>query len=123
MAGILDRAKEHYQHLDRRRIEVPEWGEAGHPAVVTWTALTVAERRKIYRADGAGKAPDGATIMVRAVIEKACDAGGKKLFDAMAEHDLTYSVASDVVGRIANAILFSVADTSAQDQIEAEKNG
>lgn len=121
MNAILDLAQKHYSGLERQRLEVAEWGEAGHPLVITFTALTVDERRRIFKPDAHGRAPDGPTACVRAVILKACDEQGKRLFDAMDEHTLTHKVDSGVVGRIAGAILI---DASPDDEaMEAEKNG
>lgn len=124
MSGILDRAKAHYDGLDSQKIRVPEWGSPKAPLIITFTPLTVAQRRKIYKADDKGKSPDGGTVCVRAVILKACDEAGRRLFDDMAEHDLTHSVDADVVGRIADAILFRSASlgSSVEETIEAEKN-
>ena len=122
MSGILDRAKAHYSGLERSRIEVPEWGEAGKPLVVTFSPLTIAERRKIFRADNKGVQPDGPIACVRAVILKACDDKGKRLFDDLAEHDLIHNVDSAVVGRIAAAILVDVPQDEFEEAVEAEKN-
>lgn len=124
MSSILDRAKEHYASLERHRVEVPEWGEKGKPLIVTFTALTVAERRKIFRPDKAGRPPDGPTACVRAVILKACDEKGERLFSDMDEHDLTFKVDSNVVGRLAGAILADVpTEGDLDERVEAEKNG
>ena len=108
MNAILERAAAHYAAQEKTRVEVPEWGIDGAPLVIFHTGLTVAERRKIFRADSSGRAPDGPTSCVRAVILKACDESGKRLFSEMDEHDLTHKVDSDVVGRIAASILVGV---------------
>jgi len=107
MSDIVERAKAHLQAQERRVIKVPEWGADGKPLVITFTALTVAERRKIYKRMSDGSDADGSAIMVRAVILKACGEDGSKLFDEMHEHAMTYEVSADIVGRIANAILSS----------------
>lgn len=121
MNRVLERAKAHLAGQERQRIEVAEWGEDGKPLIVTFTALTVAERRKIFKADRQGNPPDGATVCVRAVIHKACDEKGKRLFDEMEEHDLSYNVDSGVIGRVAGPILAGA--KSDESAIEAEKNG
>lgn len=121
MSGVLERAKAHFEGLERRRIEVPEWGDGKKPLVVTFAALTVGERRRIFKPDDKGRAPDGPTACVRAVILKACDEQGRRLFDEMDEHDLTHKVDSDVIGRIAGAILAGV-DTIDDELVEQEKN-
>lgn len=126
MSALLERAKAHYQDKPRREITIAEWGEPGKPAVITWTDLTVNDQDRIY-APEKGASPTGGVIRIRAVLLKACDAEGRKLFDGMAEHDLRYSVDGDIVGRIANAILYGVVDAkgvtkSAEEQVEDAKN-
>lgn len=127
MSLILDRARAHYAAIDRRRLEVPEWGEPGRPLVVTWSALTMADRRRIYRRGEDGSTPDAASTSVRTLIHKACDEAGKPLFDGMAEHALTYEVDAEIVGRIASAILYGIgmaaADTPLDDRVDDAKKG
>jgi hypothetical protein len=129
MSDILERAKSHYQGKPPHDIKIPEWGTPGNPAVITWTDLTVHDQDRIYAPEN-GRTPAGGTIRVRAVILKACDAEGRRLFDGMAEHDLRHAVDGDIVGRIANAILYGagVIDAAgetkpAEDQVDAAKNG
>lgn len=120
MNAVLSRAKAHYSSLDARRIEVPEWGEGDKPLVVTFTALTIGERSRIFRADDRGNPPDGPTACVRALILKALDEKGARLFSQMDEKALTYDVDSGVVGRIARAI---IGDDGASVDLDDEKNG
>lgn len=122
MSAVLARAKAHYQGLERKRILVPEWGEGGKPLVVTATALNIAERRRIYRADASGREPDSATVVVRAVLLKACDEKGARLFDDMDEHALTHEADSMVVARIAREILGEAAQPG-DATLESAKNG
>ena len=108
MTTILERAKAHYAGLPRLRLSVPEWGSApDKPAVITWTPLTVRDQERIYALNEDGSPARAGQIRIRAVILKACDDGEAKLFDDMAEHDLRHNVDGDIVGRIANAILYS----------------
>ena len=126
MSEILERARAHYEAKPRLTIEIPEWGTPGSPCIITWTALTVHEQDRIYEPEN-GRTPRGGTIRVRAVMLKACDASGRRLFDEMAEHDLRFGVDGDVVGRIANAILYGLVDQNgrgrpAEEQVEDAKN-
>jgi hypothetical protein len=129
MSAILDRARAHYAALPRKQIEIAEWGEsADRPEVVTWSALSVRDQERIY-APVDGKAPAGSLVRLRAVMLKACDADGKRLFSEMDEKALRHDVDGDVVGRIANAILFDAGlvnrdgeTIDAGDQVEDAKN-
>jgi hypothetical protein len=129
MSAILDRAKAHYAAIPRKEIKVPEWGESpDRPAVITWSALSVRDQERIY-APVDGKAPAGGLVRLRAVMIKACDDKGVPLFDDMDEHALRYEVEGDIVGRIANAILYDAGIVTAEgttiaadDQVEEAKN-
>lgn len=115
---VLSRAKAHFEQQGLHKIAVPEWGAKGSPLVIYWTPLTVSERRKIYEPVD-GKTPDGGTIMVRALLRKACNADGKKLFTEVDdEHELLHKVDGEVVGRISNAILFGIAGKSVDDMVD-----
>lgn len=129
MSAILDRAKAHFAAIPRRDIKVPEWGSAERPAVVTWTAMSVRDQERIYAPDSDGRPPSGGLVRLRAVMLKACDETGRPMFDDMDEHALRYEVDGDVIGRIANAILFGAGlvdaagkTTAAGDQVDAAKN-
>lgn len=118
--SVLDRAKAHFSSLERHRLEIPEWGDPGSPLVVTWSPLTMEERRRIYKPDKAGKTPDGTVVIVRAIILKACDAEGKRLFSEMDEPDLMHRVDPDVMARLGGQILSLTIE--AESGVEAEKN-
>ena len=124
MSGaVLDHAKARFAERERKSIRVPEWGPEGSPLVITYTALTLAERRKIYAPGNDGKPADGASIMARTLIVKACDERGQRLFEELDWHDLMHNVDADVVGRVATAILSSAASGLTAEAVETEKNG
>ena len=129
MSDILDRAKAHYQALPRREIMVPEWGDPGKPAKITWSELTVSDQERIYALGDDGRSPSGGSVRLRAVMLKACDEAGQRLFDGMAEHSLRHEVDGNVIGRIANAILYGAGLTNAKGtalgqgaQVDGAKN-
>lgn len=129
MGSIIERAKAHYTALPRLEIKVPEWGTPEKPVVVTWKKLTVRDEERIY-APADGKPPAVGIIRVRTLIMKAADDHGAPMFSEMDEHALRYEVDSEVVARIANAILFGAGVTdkagnsrSIDDQIDDGKNG
>ncbi|TPN79963.1 hypothetical protein [Mesorhizobium sp. B1-1-2] len=125
LKAVLDAAAAHYAGQAAKSLDVPEWGIAGKPLKISWMPWTVAERNKVYRRNEDGSTPDGGVIQVRALIVKARGENGSKLFDEMDEHALTHKVDSDVVGRIANAILYGAlpAGTSVEGVVDTEKNG
>jgi len=122
---VLEAAAAHYAGQERKSLQVPEWGPAGKPLIINWSPWTVAERNKVYRRNEDGATPDGGVIQVRALIVKACDETGKRLFDELDEHALTHKVDYEVVGRLASAILYGAmpAGSTVSDVVETEKNG
>jgi hypothetical protein len=73
MSEALDQIKAHYESLGRREIHVPEWNDLRFFV----TPITPAERTKIYKGSS-GDNDYGVTV--NALIEKASDKDGKKLF-------------------------------------------
>lgn len=123
MSDILDRAMAHYSEIQPGKIEVPEWGEGKKALVITFTECTVGERRKIFKPNKTGGEPDPHLAAVRAVMIKACDAEGNRLFGDMDEHKLMNKVSSSVIERIASAILQQLKlDDEFEDHVEQEKN-
>lgn len=127
MSSIIERAKAHYSALPTDAIKVPEWGTGDAPLVVTWKKMTVRDEERIYATVDGRPAPGG-TVRMRAVMLKACGEDGKRLFDEMDEHALRFEVDGEVIGRIANAILFRAGLVDADgmpkgvsEQVDTEK--
>ena len=96
MSDILDKAKEHFKSIDRKIIEVPEWGQT-----VYSKPLTLADKRKLTRTIK----PDDVTLFADVLILKAEDKEGNKLYTLENKHTLMHSVDPEVVARVAQQIL------------------
>ncbi|SEH51392.1 hypothetical protein SAMN05216228_100217 [Rhizobium tibeticum] len=122
--SALAQAKAHFTGHTRQSVDVPEWGAEGKPLRVFYGAMTVAQRRKVWR-DEEGKVVDGNTACVRAILFQAFDKDGKRLFDDMDEHALTHEVDSEVVSRVGAVILGFVKGepVKADKQVDDAKNG
>jgi hypothetical protein len=92
----IDLVREHFASLGTKKIEVPEWKLTIHA-----TPVTLAEKNRLYRK---GKDND-MELLVDLLILKASDANGQKLFTLEHKPTLLNNADSNVVGRIANAIL------------------
>lgn len=101
MTKAIERAVAHYKGLERGRIEVPEWGDEDAPFVIYWKPLTLKHRQKIY--GGRDGRPD---VAVYAIIQMAEDQAGEKLFTLEDKEKLVRFTDSQVVARIADAIMF-----------------
>ena len=98
--SILDHAEEQFSSIQRKQIDVPEWN-----TTIYAKPLTLAEKRKLYRNLGA-KSEDVSSMMVEALIMKAEDKDGKKLFTPDDRDRLMNKVAPDVVSAVATEILY-----------------
>ncbi len=92
----IDLVREHFASLGTRKIEVPEWKLTVYAAPVT-----LAEKNRLYRKS---KESD-MELLVDLLIMKASDANGQKLFNIDHKPTLLNKADSNVVARVANAIL------------------
>ena len=96
MSDILDKAKEHFKAIDRKIIDVHEWG-----ITVYAKPLTLADKRILTR----NTKPDDVTLFADVLILKAEDKEGKKLYSLEDKQTLMRSVDPEVVARVAQDIL------------------
>jgi len=112
--SAIDQVKAHFGRLDTRQIEVPEWADdQGNPLIIHCAPITLAEKAKITRAgDEFGRV----IMLVHALIIKAEDAEGKKLFTLADKKALAERADPDVIARIVSQMMY------APSIEEAEKN-
>ena len=96
MSDILEKAKEHFKEIDRKIIDVPEWG-----ITVYAKPLTLSDKRRLTR----NTKPDDVTLFADVLIQKAEDKEGKKLYSLESKHTLMHEVDPEVVARVAQDIL------------------
>lgn len=89
---ILDKAIEHFDNQGTIEIEVPEWD-----AVIYSTPFTLAEQRKLQKF----AKEDDIEFLARAIIMKATDRDGEKIFDLSDKQKLMNRVDPKVLSRIA----------------------
>ena len=105
---VIDRAKSHFESLGVQHLEVPEWeDEHGQETVIYWNPITLSEKKKIFsKADSAGgMAFNDVGILADIVVMKSLDKDGKKLFKPEDRIAIMHKVDSDVLARIATAIM------------------
>ncbi len=101
--SIIDQAKAHFADISTPRIvEVPEWGEdENSPLKVYVTPLNLSEKQALFRlAKG-----DDLAVLVDAIILKATDEAGEKLFTKEHKRDLMRKADPAVIERLASEIL------------------
>lgn len=92
----IDLVREHFASLGTKRIEVPEW-----KLVVYSTPVTLAEKNKLYRKSR----ENDMELLVDILVMKASNENGEKLFSMDNKITLLNKADSNVVARVANAIL------------------
>tara|TARA_R100001509_G_scaffold101333_1_gene59318 strand:- start:22 stop:363 length:342 start_codon:yes stop_codon:yes gene_type:complete len=101
--SILDRAKSHFENIGVQSIEVPEWkDDDGNPTILYWNPINLYEKNKLF------KKSDNMTdvsILADIVVMKSLDKDGKKIFKLEDKMDLLTKVDSDVLSRIATAMI------------------
>jgi hypothetical protein len=96
--SILDKAKSHFDKLETRTIEVPEWD-----AVIYATPFTMGEKKSLWKF----AKDDDFEFMVRTLILKALDKDGNKMFDISNKVELMNKVSPDVITRVVSEISIS----------------
>ena len=92
----IDLVREHFASLGTKRIEVPEW-----KLTIFSTPVTLAEKNKLYRKSR----ENDMELLVDVLIAKATNEKGGKLFDVDHRLTLLNKADSNIIARVANAIL------------------
>lgn len=102
--SLIDRMKAHFTDIGVRHIEVPEWGEDGKPLLVYFRPMTLAEKQKLL---SIGERDGLVARLADALVMKAMDAEGKKLFTVEDKHALRNQVDPDVLARVVRDMMSS----------------
>jgi len=112
---ILDRARAHFEGKGRKRIEIVEWpDDAGAPTVLFAKPMSLHEKNRIYK----GAKKDDLAILVDAIILKAEDEAGEKLFTLEHKQPLLRAVDADVIARVGSEIIGSDDDCPSSYNLE-----
>tara|TARA_Y100001951_G_C11266431_1_gene255856 strand:+ start:14 stop:355 length:342 start_codon:yes stop_codon:yes gene_type:complete len=101
--SIIDRAKSHFAGLGVQSIEIEEWkDDDGKPSTIFWNPITLAEKKKLFtKSDSL----NDVALLADIVIMKALDNDGNKLFQTTDKLDIMHKVDSDVLAKIAAAMV------------------
>ena len=101
--SIIDRAKTHFESIGVQSIEVPEWkDEDGKPSVIYWNPIYLFEKNKLFKKS---ESLSDVSILADIVVMKSLDKDGKKIFKLDDKMDLMTKVDSDVLSRVATAMV------------------
>jgi hypothetical protein len=108
--SAIERAKAHYTDLGVQSQEVPEWGEPADgenpvkPLIIYWKPITLSEKQQLQTI---GERDGYVARLADALIMKALDAEGKKLFTIEHKHALRHQVDPDVLARVVMRMMAS----------------
>ena len=108
--SVIDRVKEHFDSKGINKIEVAEWGEEGKPLEIFSKPFTLAEKRNLFK----NARNDDLAVLVDAIVLKALDADGNKIFKLDDKKTLLNNADPDVIGRVATLMLNSINSEEAE---------
>tara|TARA_R110002020_G_scaffold288_1_gene1574 strand:+ start:594 stop:944 length:351 start_codon:yes stop_codon:yes gene_type:complete len=105
---FFEGVKGHFEALETKIIEVPEWGLVGDKAIYS-KPFNMLEKSKIFK----GANDNDLNVLIDVIIEKSLTKDGDKMFTM--EHKLKFKVKADtdVIARVATAIMNADEDSQA----------
>jgi hypothetical protein len=101
--SVINIAKNHFEDLGIQSLEIPEWkDDNGKPTIIYWKPINLYEKNIVFK-----KSENLSDVGVLAdlVILKALDKDNNKIFSGEDRLPLMYKVDSDIISRLANAML------------------
>ena len=108
--SVIDRVKEHFESQGVKKIEVAEWGEEGQPLVIYCSPFTLAEKRNLFK----GAKNDDLGVLVDAIVLKAKDGEGNKIFKLDDKLTLLNNADANVIARVSTEMLNGVSYEEAE---------
>jgi hypothetical protein len=104
--SVIDIARSHFESLGIQSIDVPEWkDDDGKSTIIYWNPITLSEKNKLFKKSDN---MNDVTILVDIIIMKALDKDNNKVFKAEDKIDLMHKADSDVLSRIAVAMVKTI---------------
>jgi hypothetical protein len=108
--NVIDRVKSQFESLGIKKIEVAEWGEEGKPLIIYCSPFTLAEKRNLFR----GAKNDDLGVLVDAIVLKAKDGEGNKVFKLDDKQVLLNNADANVIAKVATEMLSGVSYEEAE---------
>jgi len=97
---FFEGVKSHFESLEIKIIEVPEWGLEGDKAIYV-SPFTMNEKAKLFK----GSNDSDLSVLVDVIIQKAETKNGDKMFDLSHKPKFKMKADTDVISRVATAII------------------
>ena len=108
--NVIDRVKEHFEQQGVKKIEVAEWGEEGKPLIIYTSPFTLGEKRNLFK----GAKNDDLGVLVDAIVLKAKDGEGNKIFKLDDKQTLLNNADANVIARVSTEMLSGVSYEEAE---------
>ena len=108
--NVIDRVKSQFESLGIKKIEVAEWGEEGKPLTIYCSPFTLAEKRNLFK----GAKNDDLGVLVDAIVLKAKDGEGNKVFKLDDKQVLLNNADANVIAKVATEMLSGVSYEEAE---------
>ena len=109
--SVIDNAKKHFDSIETRIIEVPEWGEdEDSPLKIYCRPITLSETSKFMKL----AKDDEVQLLAYVLIHKALDESGDKLFTIADKKILLERVDRDVLIRVSSEMMNNIS----QEQVK-----
>ena len=97
---FFEGVKSHFESLEVKIIEVPEWGLEGEKAMYV-QPFTMQEKMKLFK----GANDSDLNVLIDVIIQKAQNKDGEKMFDIGHKPRFKIKADTDVISRVATEIL------------------
>jgi len=108
--AVIDRVKAHFEQQGVKKIEVAEWGEEGKPLIIYCSPFTLGEKRNLFK----GAKNDDLGVLVDAIVLKAKDGEGNKIFKLDDKLTLLNNADANVIARVSTEMLNGVSYEDAE---------
>ena len=104
---FFEGVKGHFESLETKIIVVPEWGLTGDKAIYS-KPFNMQEKAKLFK----GANDSDLNVLIDVIIAKSLTKDGDKMFTL--EHKMPFKLKADtdVIAKVANAIMLSDSDMS-----------
>ena len=110
MGSVIDNVVAHFDAQEIKTLNVPEWGDDEGPLVIYTKPLTLQESKRLYKMAN----NSDLEVMVYAIITKALDKEGNKIFTVADKDALMNKADINVLAEVAGNILGSMTPEDAE---------
>ena len=107
---VIDRVKAQFEALGIKKIEVAEWGEEGKPLIIYCSPFTLGEKRNLFK----GAKNDDLSVLIDAIVLKAKDSEGNKIFKLDDKLTLLNNADANVIAKVSTEMLNGVSYEDAE---------